>query len=64
LPSIWRTFYEIELPPSIYGSLDLQEGAQLGKFSAQQLLTHEIDITPYDAFALWFHINRRRLRRR
>lgn len=58
---IWRVFYEILLPPSALPSLKLNEGSDMRLFSTEDILTGTIAITPYDAFALWFHINRDRL---
>lgn len=61
LDPIWRYFYEIDLPPAMQGSLRLREGSDMRAFPIEDILTNRIDITPYDAFALWLHINRRRL---
>lgn len=62
LPPIWRLFYEIELDPTVLATLKVMEGCQMELFSAEAILGNTIAITPYDAFALWFHINRGRLR--
>jgi 8-oxo-dGTP diphosphatase len=62
LPPIWRYFYEVELAPSRLPDLQLQEGSAMQLFSADQILTASVLLTPYDSFALWFHINRGRLR--
>ena len=61
LPPIWRYFYEIALPPAVLPSLRLGEGSDMRVFAAEAILTNAIALTPYDAFALWFHINRGRL---
>ena len=62
LPPIWRYFYEVELAPLRFTELRLQEGSAMRLFSAEELLTATSPLTPYDSFALWFHINRGRLR--
>jgi hypothetical protein len=41
--------------------VDLKEGAGLQLFAADEILAGGIPLVPYDAFALWLHINRRRL---
>lgn len=61
LPAIWRNFYELELDREDLSALTLGEGREMRLFSAEEVLRYSIDITPYDAFALWFHINRNRL---
>jgi 8-oxo-dGTP pyrophosphatase MutT (NUDIX family) len=61
LEPIWRYFYEIALPPSVIPQLRLDEGSEMRLVSAESILTAAILLTPYDAFALWLHINRGRL---
>jgi ADP-ribose pyrophosphatase YjhB (NUDIX family) len=61
LALIWRHFYEVEFAPSRLADLRLQEGSAMQLFSAAEILTAAISLTPYDSFALWFHINRGRL---
>lgn len=61
LAPIWRYFYEIDLPPAIMPKLRLGEGSDMRLFPADAILTSAVTLTPYDAFALWFHINRNRL---
>jgi 8-oxo-dGTP pyrophosphatase MutT (NUDIX family) len=61
LAPIWRYFYEIDLEPDVISTLTLKEGCEMRLFSPQAILGCTIDITPYDSFALWFHINRKRL---
>lgn len=61
LAPIWRYFYEIALAPSLMSTLRPREGRDMRLFPAEAILTHDIALTPYDAFALWLHINRRRL---
>jgi 8-oxo-dGTP pyrophosphatase MutT (NUDIX family) len=61
LKPIWRIFYEIAISESQMAGLSLGEGSDMRLFSAAEILTHQIPLTPYDAFALWMHINRSRL---
>jgi 8-oxo-dGTP pyrophosphatase MutT (NUDIX family) len=61
LAAIWRYFYEVELASDALARLRLQEGADMRLWPPEEILSGAIELTPYDAFALWFHINRRRL---
>jgi 8-oxo-dGTP pyrophosphatase MutT (NUDIX family) len=61
LDPIWRIFYEITISAASMATLSLGEGSDMRLFPAAAILSHEIPITPYDAFALWMHINRSRL---
>jgi 8-oxo-dGTP pyrophosphatase MutT (NUDIX family) len=61
LTPIWRDFYEIELGAAALAELRLQEGSGMRLYSPEEILAGTVHLTPYDAFALWFHINRRRL---
>jgi 8-oxo-dGTP pyrophosphatase MutT (NUDIX family) len=61
LAPIWRYFYEVELGSEMLGHVRLQEGAGMRVCPSEEILSGPIQLTPYDAFALWFHINRRRL---
>lgn len=60
-PKIWRDFYEVELPEDMLAGLVLGEGSDMRLFDPADILMGAIPITPYDSFALWFHINRVRL---
>lgn len=62
LQPIWRHFYEVRIERAILSSLVLREGSNMQTFSAEAILAGAVPIVPYDAFALWFHINRGRLR--
>ena len=62
-PPIWRFFYEIEFGRATLSKLTLQEGSRMELIPADAILAGTLPITPYDAFALWFHINRGRLQR-
>lgn len=61
LAPIWRIFYEVVVPPRLLPSLSLGEGTEMRVFPPKAILAHEIELTPYDAFALWMHISARRL---
>ena len=61
LDPIWRIFYEIAISKEQMAGLTLGEGSDMRLFPAAAILTHQIPLTPYDAFALWLHINRSRL---
>lgn len=64
LPSCGRTtraFFEVTLPAERLPTLALREGADLRVFAADEVLGLT-PVTPYDAFALWFHVNRARIR--
>lgn len=56
-----RVFYEAELDDRRLGAVRLGEGAGHGLFAAREALG-ELRLVPYDAFALWLHASRRRLR--
>ena len=60
LNRIYREFFEVRLPAAIVPSLRLGEGTAFKAFSREQVLTLP-RVTPYDAFALWFHANDFRL---
>ena len=61
LKPIWRIFYEIAISETQMAGLSLGEGSDMRLFPAAAILTHQVPLTPYDAFALWMHINRSRL---
>ena len=52
-----RLFFEVDMPVSALARLKLGEGRAFGAFTSDQVLA-EPRIVPYDAFALWQHINR------
>jgi 8-oxo-dGTP pyrophosphatase MutT (NUDIX family) len=57
---IFRTFFEIALTPAQFSALQLGEGSAVRTFSVPEVLGG-LRLVPYDAFALWMHINRSRL---
>lgn len=61
LPSIWRDTFNLKLDPSRLEGLRVLEGAAMKLFTADEILAASAMVTPYDAFALWLHINQRRL---
>ncbi len=60
LPRIYREFFELRLPAAAARTLRLGEGQATGAFTREEALALP-RVTPYDAFALWFHANRFRL---
>jgi len=61
LAPVWRSFYELELAEDDAARLDFAEGSGMRLCPREAILAATIPLTPYDAFALWLHINRRRL---
>lgn len=59
---IYRVFYELTLPADMMARLTLGEGQGIALFDAADIIKQSIMLTPYDAFALWMHINRDRLK--
>ncbi|MBI4694020.1 MAG: NUDIX domain-containing protein [Gammaproteobacteria bacterium] len=49
-----RTYYTARLAPQAVGALALREGKDMGAFDARTML-NELDLAPYDAFALFLH---------
>lgn len=62
LVPIRRYFYEIVIDPAVHSNLRLNEGAAMRLFGHDAILTGRVPTTPYDSFALWLHINAKRLR--
>ena len=58
---IYRTFYETRLSAEQVSGIHLAEGQKFGAFSDQDVVG-PMRLTPYDAFALWMHVNRTRLK--
>lgn len=54
-----RNYYEFSIPQSAVSRIRLGEGRAFGLLTRAEVLTGRI--TPYDAFALWLHINRERV---
>lgn len=58
---IERWFYEIDMPINVFRTLRLNEGREMRLFSAEEALAPSLPVTPYDAFAIWLSVARRRL---
>ena len=58
--TLYRTFYEVPLPSQHVSRLVLGEGQDMRLFTAEEALALP-RLVPYDAFALYLHVNRRRL---
>jgi len=56
-----RMYYEVPIKDMELESLVLSEGKEMKAFFGKEVLTLN-RVTPYDAFALWFHVERKRLR--
>jgi 8-oxo-dGTP pyrophosphatase MutT (NUDIX family) len=55
-----RAYFEIPITEAQMGSFVLHEGTRFEAISANELLTLK-RVTPYDAFAIWLHVSKRRL---
>lgn len=60
LPDIHRSFFTATLPVATLDRLTVAEGQGLRAFGPHALLS-EPHVVPYDAFALWLHVNQHRL---
>ena len=56
---VYRIFYEIQVPETAFQRFVLHEGAAFEAIGGRDLLTQH-KVTPYDAFAIWMHMNRQR----
>jgi 8-oxo-dGTP pyrophosphatase MutT (NUDIX family) len=57
----YRAYYVIRLPLAIVPRLVLREGAEMRSFKGEELFAI-LRLVPYDAFALWLHFARYRIR--
>lgn len=57
--SAFRAYYEVSVSDAAYDRFVLHEGAAFRAFSAVELL-ESVRVVPYDAFAVWMHMHRRR----
>jgi 8-oxo-dGTP pyrophosphatase MutT (NUDIX family) len=55
----YRTYYEIKVTEDEVSRYVLHEGAEMRLFAPNELFDERL--TPYDSFALWLHVARRRL---
>lgn len=58
-PKVYRIYYETTVKEEAYRRFVLHEGAAVGAFEGAELLSQH-KVTPYDAFAIWMHLYRRR----
>lgn len=61
LSKIYRIFYEVTLTNADLSSLVLREGTMMKTFYPKEIFSLT-RVVPYDAFAIWLHIERTRLR--
>jgi|SRR5262245_18452505 len=59
-PRVFRVYFEIRVPGEAYARFVLHEGAGIQAITGRDLLV-ERQTTPYDAFAIWLHMNKHRL---
>jgi 8-oxo-dGTP pyrophosphatase MutT (NUDIX family) len=57
-----RYFYEVAIDPAVHAKLQFEEGAAMRLFRPEAILIGSMPMAPYDGFALWLHINAKRLR--
>lgn len=54
---VTRTYFELHVPYAAFERFVLHEGSEFRAIDGAELLsTHKV--TPYDAFAVWMHVNR------
>jgi 8-oxo-dGTP pyrophosphatase MutT (NUDIX family) len=56
---VYRIYFEVDVPESAFRAFVLREGADVQAFRGEELLATR-RVTPYDAFAIWMHMNRTR----
>lgn len=54
-----RVYFEISVSKEAFGRFVLHEGTAFEAMTGPDLLTHR-RVTPYDAFAIWMHVSKRR----
>lgn len=57
--TVSRFYFEVDVADSDFRNLVLHEGADIQAFRGDQLLVSR-RVTPYDAFAVWMHLNQTR----
>lgn len=60
--SVVRTFYEVDLPEARLGGLSVREGREMRLLTGEEVLDPARALAPYDAYALWMHVNRQTFR--
>ncbi|MEK6208829.1 MAG: hypothetical protein AABM64_00440 [Pseudomonadota bacterium] len=58
-PKVYRIYFEVQVPDAAFRRFVLHEGADVQAFRGENLLVTR-RVTPYDAFAVWMHLNRQR----
>jgi 8-oxo-dGTP pyrophosphatase MutT (NUDIX family) len=58
---VYRIYYETIVNDDAYRTFVLHEGAAVRAFDGAELLSQH-KVTPYDAFAIWMHLYRRKAR--
>ncbi len=58
-PRVSRIYFEIFVPPQAFTRFVLHEGADMQALAGQDLLVGR-QTAPYDAFAIWMHMSKRR----
>lgn len=56
---VFRVYFEIRVPTETYERFVLHEGADMQALAGHNLLVGK-QTTPYDAFAIWMHMNTHR----
>jgi ADP-ribose pyrophosphatase YjhB (NUDIX family) len=55
---VFRIYFEVRVPDAAFKTFVLGEGVDVQAFRGEELLATR-RVTPYDAFAVWMHMNRR-----
>ena len=58
-PKVSRIYFEVSVPVRAFTRFVLHEGADMQALTGQDLLVGR-QTTPYDAFAIWMHMSKRR----
>ena len=58
---VFRVYYEIEVSDAAFSKFVLHEGAAFEAVDGREFLSNR-KVTPYDAFAIWMHMSRRRFK--
>ena len=56
---VYRIYYVVPVSDPQFSRFVLHEGAQFKAFTGAEILTQQ-RVTPYDAFAVWLHLNQSR----
>lgn len=54
---VTRIYFEVQVPRATFDGFVLHEGAAFRAIAGSELLS-AFKVTPYDAFAIWMHMNR------